>query len=605
MQHKKTKSIHSLKWATLLVTGLFAHQSAYALGLGDIQIKSHLGQPFKAQIKVYGATDIKGDVGCFSLNKDNASFLGNTHLKLTQLNPDEAILTITSAQAVNEPIVNLSVSTTCDSEMRRDYVLLLDPALSNETEDITVAEESTSATTENSLDIASPKVKKHSRTISKKTSDAGYKINKNKTLVNHDGATDGLTTVFANASSRATNPSTGGNSKPSRPSLSISGGTYEALPAQALSLHMDRRLEMRPNAADPIPAGDLEMLDELTAMNNRLKHLQTQISQLQQSNLKLTQDNAQKNKALTLNQTELTQFKQFGFGLGALLLLLSGHLGWGWWQRRRTHLSVLDRILQDQQDEIPLDEALFENETSRQQIDNAVENSTSEAENFGVSVIDADPILVEEADPSMSVLDHADVFLSHGRTELAIQLLQSHLLEHPKQSVTIWLFLLDLLAKQNLHALYEQTALDCKDHFNVNIPGFDTKPTATAHTLEAYPNLSAGLQTVWGTPAALTYLDDLIYNNRLEPRVGFDKQLIEELLALKSVAQERANSAEVIQLDEKKLALKGRKEAQLAAKKAEKLQQIEEIAKASEAAQQAELAKEQETKFDFGLIEWK
>ena len=575
------QSTHSMKWAAILIAGIFAHQSAYALGLGEIQVKSHLGQPLKAQIKVYGAADIKYDIACLSLNTESASFLGSTQMKLRPLNADEAMLTITSTQTINEPIVNLSVSTVCETEMRRDYVLLLDPAMSSETSMPADDEEAMTATDSltQPLVIATPKVKKHVQTVNRNLHKNNYKRNKNKPL-----------------SQNAT--------KMGQPSLSVSGSAYGTLSAHTMNLRMDRQLVMRPNAADPVPAGDTEVLDELTAMNNRLKHLTTQISQLQQNNLKLAEESAAKTKALAHNQTQLTQFKQFGIGLGALLLLLSGRLALDWWRRRKAHLAVLDRMTTHQQEETSLDDDLFATEASRQPIDIADENSASDAADFNLDLKNSDPFVVEESDQEMSVLEHADVFLSHGRTELAIQMLQSHLLEYPKQSVTIWLFLLDLLAKQNLHALYEQAALECKDHFNINIPGFDAKPTAAAHSLEAYPHLSAGLQAVWGTPAAITFLDDLIYNNRLEPRGGFDKQLIEELLALKSIAQERASLAEVIQLDKKKIAMKERKEAQLAAKKAEKLQQLEETINASEAKQQAEQAKGQETKFEFGLIEW-
>ncbi len=585
-----------MKWAAILVAGVFAHQSAYALGLGDIQVKSHLGQPLKAQIKVYGAADIKHDIACLSLNSEGASFLGSTQMKLRPLNADEAMLTITSAQAVNEPIVNLSVSTVCEAEMHREYVLLLDPMMSSET-DMVADDEAVMADADSntpSLAVTPPKAKRHAQ----KTS---YKRNKNKPLGQNTTRT-GATIITGVA--QETRSQSGNTAQTGRATLSISGGTYGGLPAHAMRLHMDRQLVMRPNAADPVPAGDAEVLDELTAMNNRLKHLTTQISQLQQNNLKLAEENAAKTKALAHNQTQLGQFKQFGIGLGALLLLLSGRLALDWWRRRKAHLAVLDRMTLQKQEEISLDDDLFASDEPRQPIDNADENSASRPDDFGLDLENTDPFVVEESDQEMSVLEHADVFLSHGRAELAIQMLQSHLLEHPKQSVTIWLFLLDLLAKQNLHALYEQAALECKDHFNVHIPGFDAKATATAHTLEAYPHLSAGLQAVWGTPAAITFLDDLIYNNRLEPRAGFDKQLIEELLALKTIAQERASLAEVIQLDEKKIAMKERKEAQLAAKKAEKLQQLEETINASEAAKQAEQAKEKETKFDFGLIEW-
>lgn len=94
-------------------------------------------------------------------------------------------------------------------------------------------------------------------------------------------------------------------------------------------------------------------------------------------------------------------------------------------------------------------------------------------------------------------MDHADVFLSHGRTSLAIQLLQNHLQDYPKQSVTIWLFLLDLLAKENLQAVYEQTTLECKEHFNIRIAAFSNDEASPKQNLEDFPRLTAGLEQAW------------------------------------------------------------------------------------------------------------
>jgi hypothetical protein len=212
---------------------------------------------------------------------------------------------------------------------------------------------------------------------------------------------------------------------------------------------------------------------------------------------------------------------------------------------------------------------------------------------------------VQEFNDDQNILDHADVFLSHGRTSLAIQLLQNHLLDHPKQSVTIWLFLLDLLAKENMQAAYEQTTLECKEHFNIRIAAFTNDEASPKQHFEDFPRLTSGLQDVWGTPAALVYLDDLIYNGRLETRIGFEKSVLDELLLLKSVAHNMLNTAEVIQLDEKKLAMKEQKDAQIAAKKAEKLEMMEELVITEEMEKQA-LAK-QETKeamFEFNLVEY-
>ena len=81
--------------------------------------------------------------------------------------------------------------------------------------------------------------------------------------------------------------------------------------------------------------------------------------------------------------------------------------------------------------------------------------------------------------------------------------------------------------------------------------------------------------------------------------------MIEELLLLKNVAQEELKSAEVIQLDEKKLAILELKEAQLNAKKEEKLRQMDEEAlkMATEKAADAKITPME--RFEFNLIEYK
>ena len=75
--------------------------------------------------------------------------------------------------------------------------------------------------------------------------------------------------------------------------------------------------------------------------------------------------------------------------------------------------------------------------------------------------------------------------------------------------------------------------------------------------------------------------------------------------SLKNIANESINTAEVIQIDEKKLMMKERKEAQIAAKKAEKLVQINE----HELQEQSKLAmvnvdSTPEEFFEFNLVEY-
>ncbi len=150
-----------------------------------------------------------------------------------------------------------------------------------------------------------------------------------------------------------------------------------------------------------------------------------------------------------------------------------------------------------------------------------------------VSVAKKDVIKVQPA----GVMDDVDVFLTHGRTNLAIQLLQNHLMENPKESAVVWIFLLDLLAKEGKRREYEITANECRKHFNIKLSDFSV-PVAQNDSIESFERISAALQKVWGTPLVLSFIDELIYNTRLVPRMGFDRAIFEELMFLREVAEE-------------------------------------------------------------------
>jgi predicted DNA-binding protein YlxM (UPF0122 family) len=365
--------------------------------------------------------------------------------------------------------------------------------------------------------------------------------------------------------------------------LSIStSNNFSTQGSTTAGLRLDKQLSFQPIANYAIVTKNIAVEDEITAMNKRLKHLQKQISTLEEKNLKLESENKLRSEQLPQTGTFQTKLMNTLPFIGTGLLLVVSYIGFTWLRRRQLKLKEYNT------------KAIWLN-TSKQ--DNELESHTLKMSNsdnifadldFGIEDTDTDEKLspsrmpenfdatkteeesiVFEDEQQISVLDHADVFLSHGRSALAIQLLQSHLSAHPKQSVTIWLFLLDLLAKDNLQSLYEQTAQDCKLHYNVKITEFSKPETTSTESLEDFPRLAQGLESVWNTPAAIVYLEDLIYNNRLEPRAGLPKNLIEELVLLRSIAQVSVNTAEVIQLNEKKLAIIEQKEALLGTKKTE------------------------------------
>ena len=60
---------YTLKQAVITaiaISAVCAQSQALALGLGNIEVKSHLGQPLRASIKIQGASELKNET-CFRL----------------------------------------------------------------------------------------------------------------------------------------------------------------------------------------------------------------------------------------------------------------------------------------------------------------------------------------------------------------------------------------------------------------------------------------------------------------------------------------------------------------------------------------------------------
>ena len=610
----------------LAILSIGLHNQAFAVGLGEIEVRSHIGQPLQARINVQGIGELK-DKSCFRIGSDSdgVNAINHANLKLSNIRGDEGVLTISTVEAISEPIVSLSVIAECDSNFRRDYVLLIDPLLTTEL-DQTSDEEPINAV-ENADNI----VKKsavaatqsvRSNNLNKKNSgkkqSAGKQINTKKSPDNENVVLSADDGANSNASSAAIKNAP----KESKPRLSISGGdTFNN--ANSIGLRLDKQLHFSAESAPEALASNIAVEDEATVLSNRLAHLEQQITTLQQRNNVLeaekrlstqtTQQNTQKAVVAQSSFGDHFNFSWWPYLAGAALLI-GGYFAADFWRRRRQSQQldnaedVWDTLDANSNNvgyykALDINDTLFENKPAAD-----VEAKAKDAliaDDFEAMQATSIPFQIEEELFENNILDHADVFLSHGRTSLAIQLLQNHLQDYPKQSVTIWLFLLDLLAKENLQAVYEQTTLECKEHFNIRIAAFSNDEASPKQNLEDFPRLTAGLEQAWGTPAALVYLDDLIYNSRLENRVGFEKSVVEELVLLRSIAQSNVNKADVIHLDEKKMAIKELKEAKLAATKADKLQKLEELTLVAAAKNNATAPELHEELFEFNLIEYK
>ncbi|MDP3609469.1 MAG: hypothetical protein Q8R74_10390 [Methylophilus sp.] len=544
-----------------------------AIGLGDVQVKSYLGQPLLANIKVSGL-DKKMDERCFNITSDDVNAISNVSFKLNRITDESGVLTLTSNKAVLEPIASLTVVSHCDTTFTRQYSLLIDPANltqasesnaynepisngampSNINTDVIANESGTAAPTQNTT--ASTNNKRKNKTKSKPQTTSAASVTPNN-----------------NAQVTYTKPVKPETPSPvaAQPKLTISGGNLTAVDLSTIPMQLsfDKRINTNRESNPQAYSEQAGFADEVTVMNNRLAHLDKQLNSLYVQNASLKQANAQSTSELSSLKQQNDVLRMIAFCLGGGLLA-TGYFFVDW-LRRRSFLAQAEKEqalweslqsaglgLEDNSD-FTIDENLSKQANANQFTVKMDEESSDMANKPLFNSTYPGHSHSEIIEEVTHITDDAELLISHGRIHLAIELLQNHLIESPKESASTWLFLLDLLAKENMQSEFEIAANECKKHFNVQVEGF-SRPLADSTGLESYERISKELQKIWGTQEALILLDELIYNTRLEPRLGFDKPVFEELVLLREIAEEEVKLAEVISLHEEKTSRRQKKE---------------------------------------------
>ena len=137
-----------------------------------------------------------------------------------------------------------------------------------------------------------------------------------------------------------------------------------------------------------------------------------------------------------------------------------------------------------------------------------------------------------------AVMRDASRLCALGRAHQAIDHLKEHLARHPKCSPWMWLYLLDLLTKEEKWQEFDMVAGECRKHFNLSV---ERHPDPRQQGIESFPRIMQALQQAWGTPQVISLIDDLVYNTRLVPRMGFERSVFEEMMLLKEIACQTQN----------------------------------------------------------------
>jgi hypothetical protein len=140
-------------------------------------------------------------------------------------------------------------------------------------------------------------------------------------------------------------------------------------------------------------------------------------------------------------------------------------------------------------------------------------------------------------------LELAEIMLSMGLGHGAAQTLTEQIRNEPKQALLHWLKLLEIYRQNGQQAEFEKSAEELREHFNVQPEDWQARPESL-RSIEDYPHIAARMCELWGRPACLVYLQNLLADNRGGARSGFPQSVAEEFLLLTSMLKARGIAPE-------------------------------------------------------------
>ncbi|MHB0917082.1 MAG: type IV pilus assembly protein FimV [Thiobacillus sp.] len=483
-----------------LLLGLCHAVSAAALGLGEINVRSHLGQPLHATVTLLGASaDTLTE--CFSLDASEAGVapLPSAQLGIQQVG-ERTLLHIRTVQSINDPIVQFVLTSDCEARLQRDYVVLLDPPSSFE-----------------------PAVSQDAPAAAAETAAAPIAAPVPRTTRPRPKARPAPVVAAPRAVASTPRPAAAAPPAGAAPRLVLSGKHRVADTPAALPLDGSLPDQARPRRTSLTAA---ELSDENMALARKLAHLEAQLAALQQRHTELEARRTLAPAAITPPPQQPTQWP--------LYLLVIGLLGTAialiaWLPRRSREPRV---AIRGSAPWTPPD-------ATRMTLSDITAGPQAEPPPAPQRMPEiVQPPRNEDTEVKEDILDQAEVFMAHGHGDLAVHLLQEHLREAPTESPVPWLLLLDLLHREGNTEAYAAASAECRRYFNINLTGHPISQENEAGLgLEAYPHLLEELINVWNTADINAFFHDLIYDDRGGTRMGFEPGAYRDILMLREIAR--------------------------------------------------------------------
>ncbi len=538
---------------------MFFSVSACATDFGEAQLRSNLGEAFRATVAVQGIAPNLMVASCFrsKIETIDGALLASPRIGFDPSHTDKnaAQIKLTTTERIAEPAVKLTLELICDGYMTRVYPLLLDY--------VEIAVPVSSVALDQTQEQAQPLQSK--LTVIKP---AGIKPE-----IDQLAAASGIRMPRHNA--KQPRPKSAGNVTLHKDALKISNeeihasgaasGTVPA-PAQTPQSLEQQRLSENKSAEETF-AKMMRDQSSLISTQEELKKEQQRVQGLETEVLRLKMDvqlRDQKQQTLPglliiLNVVVLLLFVAV---VAVLVVMLrkarraeKQHWSAGSFERRPQpeEVAIADRL--PVSDELPAKiEAATEVVrgpevgtylTNLNQDQNLASASVAETKKkvapapYAFNLFanrEGQSIQIEEIS---DVMQEAEFWLSIKDPQRAIEILEPQSMnDHPGTPV-MWLLLLDLYRMVGNRDQYNQLRIRFKQKFNSNILEYSELPSPNSiKFLCDFEHLTSKLTAFWNTNYILPFLDSLLIDDREGERVGFELSVYQDILMLIAISKE-------------------------------------------------------------------
>ena len=510
-----------------------------AVGLGPITQQSALGQSLRIVVPVLLANGEDVPSECFKLASAQGDADGIPQLLFGRLSVERTSsgmqVVVTNARPVNDPIVRLTIQAGCETSMRREYTLFMDPPA---IEPPVVAVDS--ATRDEVAVPPRPPVVRDSARAPGTAPRAATRA------AGASGTGDGTGALRKPAPPKARAAAKAAPKRPpaipaDRPRLTVSGAapaaTAGAGTRAATAAEQERAQQELANSIEAETVVLRQRILELTALVERMQE-ELQAQEIAQR----AADEAAKAPPpppppppapepdwWEANAPLLAAIVGLGLLIAAVLL----------WNRRRsagrddTWRSTGAPVSPGERAPDPRAPVLRNAPAGlvRPGVQIAAPAPGKRTGNIPAPGVAANALAVSELS---QVTEEARVYVALGHPDRAIEVLREHIGHLPRSMPAAWLMLLDLYHAGGHRQEFRRQAEEFHLHFNAQTPLWESFAPGEPGNggLELFPHVVRQVAEFWRKPECRVYLERLLHDNREGRRSGFPLSTYADILLL-------------------------------------------------------------------------